>query len=174
MSGSSPPRRLRDPAFTDQSVTVTGLWASTDCTGTQLPLTPAEATSVAGECSDDMGGFGDQSKTVTLAGDTGFFYEVIYTSTDANKKCVGTFSHTKRYALDKCQVVNAGGTLASAKFTKTAPSSDATTAMASLAGVSAVVAVAAALRTAVSTFDRFETRERLFVYARCPRPYCRT
>ena len=85
-----------------------------------------------------------QDRDVSLAGDTGFWYEVIYSSADGNKKCVGTFSNTKRYALDVCQTINVGGTLASAKFTKTAPTSDATTAMASLAGVSAV-AVAAAL-----------------------------
>jgi len=136
--------KTADPAFTDVSITLTGLWSSTDCTGTQLPINPATAARPVGECAADIAGYGDQSKGVTLAGDTGFWYEVIYSSADANKKCVGTFSNTKRYALDVCQVINVGGTPASAKFTKTAPTSDATTAMASLAGVSAV-AVAAAL-----------------------------
>ena len=143
------PKSESQVAFEDVSVEITGAWASGDCSGTAIPLTPEEAVSVPGDCSDTIEGHGDKSKAAILVGDPGFFYDVTYPSASADNKCVGEYSSTTRYAFGVCQKIeqeNADGstTTLSFKFKKAAASSAATT-TASLAVAVAAVGAAALL-----------------------------
>ena len=143
------PKSESQVAFEDVSVEITGAWASGDCSGTAIPLTPEDAVSVPGDCSDTIEGHGDKSKAAILVGDPGFFYDVTYPSASADNKCVGEYSSTTRYAFGVCQKIeqeNADGstTTLSFKFKKAAASSAATT-TASLAVAVAAVGAAALL-----------------------------
>ena len=135
--------------FEDIAVEITGAWLSGDCTGTAIPIAPADAVSAPGECTDTFEDYGDKSKTAKLVGDPGYFYEVVYHSASADKKCVGDYASTNRYKFDTCQkieVENSDGskTAVSFKF-KEAEMSSAATTTASLAVVLAAVGTAAAL-----------------------------
>ena len=136
-------------AFEDVSIEITGAWASADCMGTAIPIAPADAVSTPGECTDTIEGYGDKSKAATLVGDPGFWYDVTYPSASADKKCVGDYSSTTRYAFDVCQKIeveaaDGSKTILSFKFKK-AESSSAATTTASLAVAVAAVGAAALL-----------------------------
>ena len=136
-------------AFEDIAVEITGAWLSGDCTGTAIPIAPADAVSTPGECTDTFEDYGDKSKTAKLVGDPGYFYEVVYHSASADKKCVGDYSSTTRYAFDVCQKIeveaaDGSKTILSFKFKK-AESSSAATTTASLAVAVAAVGAAALL-----------------------------
>jgi hypothetical protein len=107
-------------SWTDVNVKLTGFWYGSSCGadgGAVIPIGTQDDNT--GKCTGTFDSFGDVSKAAELAGDPGFFYELVYASADSDKKCVGDYSTTNRYKYTGCNAltVDIGGTETAVSFT---------------------------------------------------------